>query len=78
LRTEKVAALKGGLESQQNVFEKQSNDNSPSLRASYRVAHLFATHSAWDMSGKRNCFQYRKTVTFSNDITSWRHCQWLI
>jgi hypothetical protein len=42
LRREKVAALKRGHESQQNVFRKQSNDSSSALRASYHVAHLLA------------------------------------
>jgi hypothetical protein len=40
LRREKVAALKMGLESQQSVFRKQSNDSSSALGTSY-VANLF-------------------------------------
>jgi hypothetical protein len=42
LKREKVAALKMGLESQQNVFRKQSNGSSSTIRANYRVAHLLA------------------------------------
>jgi hypothetical protein len=37
--------LKWGLETQQNVFRKQSNDTSTALRASYRAAHLLAKES---------------------------------
>jgi hypothetical protein len=37
-----VAALKRGLESEEGVFRKQSNDSPSALRASYRVAHLLA------------------------------------
>jgi len=45
LRRDRMAALKRSLESQQNVFRKQSNDNSAALRATYRVARLFANES---------------------------------
>jgi hypothetical protein len=40
-----VAALKSGLESQQNVFRKQSSESSSALGASYSVAHLLAKES---------------------------------
>jgi hypothetical protein len=45
LRREAVAALKSGLESQPNVFRKQSSDSSSALGASYSVAHLLAKES---------------------------------
>jgi hypothetical protein len=37
-----VVPIKKGLESQQNVFRKQSNDSSSVLQESYHVAHLSA------------------------------------
>jgi hypothetical protein len=40
-----VAALKRGLEAQQNVFRKQSNDCCSALWASYRITHLLAKES---------------------------------
>jgi hypothetical protein len=45
LRREAVAALKSGLESQKNVFRKQSSDSSSALRASKIVAPLLAKGS---------------------------------
>lgn len=45
LRKEKVMALKGGLESRQNVFRKQSIDSSPALRASYNIAYMLVKES---------------------------------
>jgi hypothetical protein len=34
---------------------------------------LFATHSARDMPGKGNCFQYCKFVSYNNDATNWSY-----
>jgi len=45
LRSEKVASLKRGLESQQNVFSKKSADSSCALRTSYTVGQLLAKES---------------------------------
>jgi hypothetical protein len=52
LRREKVVALKRGLESQQNVFRKQSSDSSSALRESYRVAHLLAKENNGELVRK--------------------------
>jgi hypothetical protein len=40
-----MTALKTGIESQQNVFRKQSNDSSSALQTSYHVAHSLAKQS---------------------------------
>jgi len=53
LRTEKVTALKRGLESQQNVFRKQSSESISGLREIYRVAHLLAKESK-PLSGRES------------------------
>jgi Pyruvate/2-oxoacid:ferredoxin oxidoreductase delta subunit len=45
LRRKEVEILKWGLESQQNISRKQSNDSFSALRESYRVARLLATES---------------------------------
>jgi hypothetical protein len=45
LRREAVAALKSGLESQQNIFRKQSSDSSFASGTSYGVAPLLAKES---------------------------------
>jgi hypothetical protein len=42
LKREKVESLKRGLQSEKNIFRKQSNYTSSALQASYRVAHLLA------------------------------------
>jgi hypothetical protein len=60
LRREKVSALKRGLESQQNIFRKRSNDDgSSALRTSYRVAHSLAKESKLSSDGEfvRKCLQ---------------------
>jgi hypothetical protein len=41
--------LKTGLEAEENVFRKQSNDNSSALRVSYRVAHVRREPFWWEI-----------------------------
>jgi hypothetical protein len=40
-----MAAFKREIESEENVFRKQSSDSFSALRTSYRVAHLLAKES---------------------------------
>jgi hypothetical protein len=52
LTREKLEALEIGLQSQQNVFRKQSSDRSSALRASYHFAHLLAKEIKPSCDGK--------------------------
>jgi hypothetical protein len=55
-----MVALKSGLESQQNVFRKQSNDSFSPLRASYYIARLLAKKRKTFSDGEfvRKCLQH--------------------
>lgn len=43
-REDRIRRMKGGLAAQQNVFLRQTQVNQAAVRASYKVAHLLATH----------------------------------
>jgi hypothetical protein len=53
-----VASLNMGLESQENVCRKQSNNSFSALRACYRLAYLLAKESESFPSVVRRCLKH--------------------